>query len=122
MACYEITGRVTFTSGPFLAGTQLRYIPSGKFGNIYVGPQAAGYSNTLSNSISDNRVPAIAYVDFNASYRVLDKGSRSLEIFGNIKNAFNASPPNAPSNNIGTNANLYDIIGRVFKIGVRFKY
>jgi len=122
MACYEITSRVTFTSGNFLGGVQVRYIPKGHFGNIYVGPQDAGYSTSLANSISDNRVPSITYVDFNASYGLIKSKSKSLEIFGVIKNAFNTNPPAAPSNNIGTNANLYDVVGRVFKVGVRFTY
>lgn len=58
MPCYEINTRVTYKTGPLTLGTQLRYLPKGKFGNIYVGPQDAGYDPTLANSINNNRVPA----------------------------------------------------------------
>jgi len=45
-----------------------------------------------------------------------------VEVFGAIKNAFNTNPPVAPANNIGTNANLYDVLGRTFRVGVRMAY
>ena len=101
---------------------QTRYIPKGKFGTTYVGPEDDGYSPTLPNSISDNRVKAITYVDLNASYRFIDNGRFMVEAFGAIKNAFDADPPVAPANNIGTNANLYDVLGRTFRFGVRMSY
>ena len=122
MPCYEITSRVTFTRGPWLGGVQVRYIPEGVFSNSYVGPQDPGYSPYLSNSISNNRVPAITYVDLNGSYRFIDKATKSLELYGAINNLFNTSPPVSPANNIGANADLYDVIGLVFKVGVRFRY
>ncbi len=122
MSCYQINTRATFTSGPLTLGMQSRYIPKGKFGTTYVGPQDDGYSPTLPNSINDNRVKAVTYVDVNASYRIIDNGPRMVEVFGAIKNAFNTNPPVAPANNIGTNANLYDVLGRTFRVGVRMAY
>lgn len=122
MSCYQINTRLNFTSGPLTLGMQTRYIPKGKFGTTYVGPEDDGYSPTLPNSISDNRVKAITYVDLNASYRFIDNGRFMVEAFGAIKNAFDADPPVAPANNIGTNANLYDVLGRTFRFGVRMSY
>lgn len=122
MPCYEISSRVTLKTGPAILGAQIRYIPKGKFGNIYVGPQDEGYNPSLSNSISNNRVSAIAYVDVNGSYRILERDKSFLEVFGSIKNAFDKKPAIAPANNIGTNANIYDVIGRMFRVGVRFAY
>lgn len=122
MPCYEITGRATFKSGPFLGGLQVRYIPKGKYGNTYIGPQDAGYDPSLPNSVSNNRVPAITYVDVNASYNLYKRDNASLDIFGVVNNLFDTWPPVAPSNNIGTNANIYDVIGRRFKVGIRFSY
>lgn len=122
MPCYEINGRVNYKRGPLTLGTQLRYIPKGKFGTIYVGPQDSGYDPALANSINDNRVPARLYVDLNAGLEVVQGDRLTMEFFGVVKNAFNNDPPNAPSNNIGTNANLYDVIGRSYRIGVRLKY
>ncbi|MEE2740252.1 MAG: sulfatase/phosphatase domain-containing protein, partial [Pseudomonadota bacterium] len=84
----------------------------------YVGPQDDGYSPTLPNGINDNRVKAVTYVDVNASYRIIDNGRRMVEVFGAIKNAFNTNLPVAPANNIGTNANLYDVLGHTFRVGV----
>ena len=122
MPCYEINTRITYSSGPTVIGAQVRYIPQGKFGNGYVGPQDAGYAPTVANSISDNRVDAIAYVDVNASYKLFERGKSYVEMFGAIKNLLNEAPPIAPANNIGTNANIYDVIGRSFRLGVRFSY
>ena len=122
MPCYQINARATFTRGPWLAGVQVRYIPGGKFSNGSVGPEDAGYSPFLANSISDNRVPSVVYVNLNGSFKFLDRDGRTLEAFGAVNNLFDKQPPPYPANNIGTNALLYDVIGRVYKVGLRFKY
>lgn len=120
--CYDISTRVTVKTGPAIFGAQIRYIPKGKFSTEYVGPQDKGYDATLSNSINNNRIPATVYVDVNGSYRIMERDKSFLEVFGSIRNAFNQRPQIAPANDIGTNANLYDVIGRTFRIGVRFAY
>ncbi|MBS0334619.1 MAG: TonB-dependent receptor [Proteobacteria bacterium] len=122
MPCYVINGLATFTRGPWLAGVQLNYIPEGKYGNGFVGPQDAGYSPTLVNSVSNNRVAARTYVNLNGSYKFPDHDGRTLEVFGVVNNLFNQDPPVAPANNIGANALLYDVVGRVYRMGVRFRY
>lgn len=120
--CYDISARFTLKTGPAVLGAQVRYIPKGKFNNGYVGPQDGGYDASLSNSIDNNRVPATVYVDLNGSYRILEREKAFLEVFSTIRNALNKRPQIAPANDIGTNANLYDVIGRTFRIGVRFSY
>lgn len=122
MPCYEISARLTFTSGPAQIGGHLRYIPKGKFGNNYIGPEDDGYSPSLPDSISDNRVSAIAYFDLSASYKIIEGDRLNVEAFGFIKNLFDADPPVAPANNIGTNANLYDVLGRSYRVGIRLSY
>jgi len=122
MACYQINARVNFTRGPWQAGLLVRYIPGGKYANTLVGPQDAGYNPALANSVSDNRMPDVTYVNLNGSYRFLNRNGHTLEVFGAVNNLFDKDPPPYPANNIGTNALIYDVIGRVYKVGVRFKY
>jgi iron complex outermembrane receptor protein len=122
MPCYEVSARLNFTTGPVQIGGHLRYIPSGKFGNSYIGPEDEGYSNTLSNSISDNRVSAVTYFDLNANFELIERDDLSFEAFLFIKNLFDTDPPIAPANNIGTNANLYDVLGRSYRVGLRVRY
>lgn len=122
MPCYEISTRLTYTNGPLQIGSHLRYIPKGKFGNGYVGPEDQGYDPALANSISSNRVRSMTYVDLNGSYRFIDQGNFKMEAFGAIKNLFDADPPDAPANNIGTNANIYDVLGRSYRVGIRLTY
>ena len=53
-----------------------------------------------------------------AQYTLLDRGMKSVTIYGVANNVFDQAPgkyftPNVPP---------YDLIGRMFRMGVRFKY
>jgi iron complex outermembrane recepter protein len=99
----------------------------------YIG---SGVNNARFNlpgvrpDLADNSVPAVAYLNLSASYR-FDMGSRGkLEVFGNVQNLFDKDPPIIPavfdstlgqtSNQI--NSTLYDLLGRRFNVGLRYRY
>jgi outer membrane receptor protein involved in Fe transport len=58
----------------------------------------------------------------NAQYDIIKTGSRSVQLFGAINNLFDKDPPVAPSSFGPTNNVLYDVIGRTYRVGVRFSY
>lgn len=120
---FQGNAALTWSTDRFSASAQMRYIASGVYNATLIGPGQAGYSATLPNSISDNHIGAVAYVNLNASYRVVSEGKRKVEIFGVINNLFDCDPPNDTPSSFGPhNPVLYDVVGRAFKIGVRFSH
>ena len=72
--------------------------------------------------MDNNAVPAVAYADLRLSYN----WSEGVNLYGAVDNMFDTQPPSIP-NSLGggaTNFNLqiYDGLGRQFRIGVRFNY
>jgi len=120
---YILNGYLTFSSDPVTAQIQVRHISSGNYNNELVGPGQDGYDPAKTNSISDNSIGAWTYVNLNASVAVWKQGDQKVEIFGAINNLFDKDPPvDAPSSFGPTNNVLYDVLGRAYRIGARFKF
>ncbi|HWJ68441.1 MAG TPA: TonB-dependent receptor [Sphingobium sp.] len=120
---YTINGYVTFNSDRVMAQVQVRHISDGVYNAEMVGPGQDGYDPLLPNSINDNHIGAWTYVNLNASVNVWKRGDQKLEIFGVVNNLFDKDPPvDAPSSFGPTNNVLYDVLGRSYRIGARFKF
>jgi iron complex outermembrane receptor protein len=119
---WQVNGYLTYQGNRFGAQFQARYISGGVRDVTLVGPGQAGYSTTLANSTNNNRIPAYWYFNMNAQYDIIKSGSRSVQLFGAINNLFDKDPPIAPSSFGPTNNVLYDVIGRTYRVGVRFTY
>ncbi|WP_148276581.1 TonB-dependent receptor plug domain-containing protein [Sphingobium sp. SYK-6] len=120
---WTVTGNVGWSKGPFAAQLQGRYVSSGVYNALLIGPGEEGYAPTASNSISDNRIGARVYLNLNSQITVYESGRQKLELFGVANNLLDTMPPNnTPSSSGPGNAVLYDVIGRAYKIGVRFAY
>jgi outer membrane receptor protein involved in Fe transport len=67
--------------------------------------------------VDDNSIPAIAYLDFRASYRWSDH----ILIYGAMDNVTDADPPATPTTGggNGTNQAVYDTLGRAVRFGIR---
>jgi outer membrane receptor protein involved in Fe transport len=116
-----------YTTGPTSFTVQTRWYGSSKFTNT------ANTGNLSSASLANLydpahfEVPFTAYLDFRASYKWND----NIQIYGAIDNATNAPPPLVPpgsgqiqsnGTDIATNTTTYDLLGRAFRLGVRFNY
>lgn len=124
---YIINGSLSFNSDRVNAQVQVRHIAPGAYNTSLVGPGDDGYDPLLPNSISDNHIGAWTYVNVNASVALWHKpgsdGGQKVELFGAIHNLFNTDPPiDAPSSFGPTNNVLYDVIGRTYRMGVRFRF
>ena len=115
----------TYTNGPFNGTIQVRYVGAGKFlartafGGLPVTPGSPGYSSTNPNSINENSVPDVWYVNLAASYDI----NHNLAVFANVDNLFNQAPPIAPGGNgYPTNPVYFDTYGLTWKLGARFRY
>ena len=101
----------TYDEGPWSLTAQMRLIGSAVLTNNLT------QSQSIYTSIDNNAVPAVVYGDFRASYRWNDH----IQLFGAVDNAFDAPPPNVPTiGGGGVQCNIYDCIGRAYRVGVRF--
>ena len=114
-----LNGLVTWDRGPFSATVEGRYIPRGIYDVTLVGPQDEGYDPALANSINDNRVPSRFYTNLGLQYDLWDTSEGKGQLYLSINNLFDVDAPNAPPR---TNAYLFDVLGRTFKVGVRFTH
>jgi iron complex outermembrane receptor protein len=97
----------TYTEGLWSLTAQARVIGSARLSNTYI----------QGVDVDNNAVPAVLYGDFRGSYRFTD----TIQLYGAIDNAFNAPPPIlATTGGATTNCQIYDCIGRAYRIGVRF--
>lgn len=116
---YTINGFLTYQGNPFSAQVQVRHISPGRYSVTNIGPDEAGYSPLLPNSISNNRVPGVTYVNLNFQVKV----NEQFELFSVVNNLFDKDPPrDLPSSFGPTNPVLYDVLGRAYRMGVRLTF
>lgn len=116
---YTINGFISWQGEPFSAQVQVRHIAPGLYSATNIGPHQEGYSHMLPNSISDNKIDAVTYVNLNAQFRV----NENFELFGVVNNLFDKDPPkDIPSSFGPTNPVLYDVLGRSYRVGVRLTF
>ncbi|HEX3756483.1 MAG TPA: TonB-dependent receptor, partial [Rhizomicrobium sp.] len=65
-------------------------------------------------TINDQKVPSVLYLDIGGTYNWSDK----TQLYFHIDNIANQNPPNTGSNE--ANNTLYDVLGRMYRVGIRF--
>ncbi len=122
---------VNYRNGPLTINLQERFINKGL---IDATVDAAGNPNPATAVINPNAtqsgrvpntVPAYYYTDLAVNFRF--GPDQRYEAFGTVSNLFNKYPPSALGSYFGagvvpSNVAQYDLIGRMFTLGVRFKY
>ena len=104
----------TYDDGPLTLYLEERYVGGGKLDNLY-GP----------DDVPNNNSPSRLYLNGSIQYTVFDQSGHRVQIYGLMNNVFNQAPPIIVSNfiaPIATNPVQYDVLGRTFVAGVRFKY
>jgi iron complex outermembrane receptor protein len=108
---------VQYTNHPFTAFVQERFIGPGTISNTYTAAQL----NPAQNTVSD-----VFYTDLTLNYD-LDVALKGFGVYFTINNVFDRSPPSAPApyfvfgtSGGGTNAALFDVIGRSYTLGFKF--
>jgi len=120
---WTVNSYVSYDTTRFSAQVQLRYISPGRYDRTRIGPDEAGYNPALANSINDNKVGAWFYANLNAQFALFDNGQQRVELFSAVNNLFDRDPPrDIPSSFGPTNNVLYDVLGRTYRGGVRFKF
>ena len=94
-----------------------RWYSGGVFANrnaVVCAPGTCPASSVQSPTYNFDKVDAILYLDVGANWSVSDK----TQLYAKIDNVANTPPPDTGSQN--ANNTLYDVIGRMYRVGVRF--
>jgi iron complex outermembrane receptor protein len=89
---------------------------------ISAGKQDVTYNTLPTNTINDNHVPAVAYL--NLFGKIFAGDAKRFELFGAINNLLDKDPPPTPYAilNFPTNGQYYDKVGRNFVLGARTRF
>ncbi len=89
---------------------------------ISKGVQDVTYNTLPTNTINDNRVPAVTY--FNLYGKIFAGEGKRYELFWAVNNLLDKDPPPTPYTilNFPTNGQYYDKVGRNFTIGARVRF
>lgn len=94
-----------------------RWYSGGVFTNrnaLVCAPGTCPASTVQSPTINFNKVSSILYLDVGANWNVSDK----TNLYAKVDNIANTRPPDTGGQN--ANNGLYDVIGRLYRVGVRF--
>lgn len=105
-----------------------RGISAGVYSNSHIECTAnCPPSSALARTINNNRIDGAFYVDAYLEYALTLDPVRTRAFFS-VTNLFNTDPAivgQGPSGsahlNVATNKGLYDFLGRVFRVGIRFE-
>jgi outer membrane receptor protein involved in Fe transport len=119
----KVTADVTYSNGPYSLFAQGRYLSHGILDHTLTQSSVA---ITGVPTINNNQIGSIFYLDLNLTYTVPVSGD--LQIWAEVNNALDRAPPETPSTVFGRtgaaslNPVLYDVIGRRYVLGVRYRF
>ena len=98
-----------------------RWFSNGVYDREYVQCQANCPVSTINHpTINNNVMKGATYVDFGGTYSV----SGSVTAYFKIDNLLNKAPEPAPQSTVyyGVNPYLYDVLGRMYRVGLRLEF
>ncbi len=129
-AKFRWVASVNYDYDRYNANVTARGVSKGVYNNAWVECTTGCPTSTTTNITTDNQqIPGAVYLDLSGSYTFLQtEGGTEAEAFLNIRNVFDKDPAiihQGPGGTayltINANAAMYDILGRVFRVGVRFR-
>lgn len=88
----------------------------------YVGGGIISAENETSNYTDIKEVSGRLYLDISGEVTLVDRNRNRIALFATIQNLTDVDPPITAVNGYGTTRSLYDVIGRVYTGGVRFRF
>jgi iron complex outermembrane recepter protein len=116
-----------YTTGPYSITVQGRWFGTNIYSNTANTGNLATPQTSNLYSTAGFELPFVAYLDLRGSYKWND----NIQLYGAIDNTTNVPPPMFPSvaGNVKAQGSLtttvpqtYDMLGRYFRLGVRFSY
>jgi outer membrane receptor protein involved in Fe transport len=76
-----------------------------------------------AKDLLDNEVSGRLYFDLSGEITIIKGGGdHKVTLFGAVQNVFDKDPPITAVGGYGTTRALYDVVGRLFTAGARFKF
>ena len=98
-----------------------RGVSSGKYSATGIECQTGcPLSTTNAPTYDNNHVKGLLYFDLNLTHDI-NFGKSKSQFFINISNIFNRSPLLVPETGLAANTTYSDMLGRTFRVGVRFQ-
>jgi iron complex outermembrane receptor protein len=122
---------VTYALDPITIGVSGRGVSAGNYGPSYAKTACTSgcpVSTLFQQTIDYNYIAGQWLFDVNLNYKIMHKADSGadVEAFVTISNIVNSDPPVVANINteywMRTNSLLYDVLGRAFRGGIRFKY
>lgn len=88
----------------------------------YVGGGIISAENEISNYTDRKTVNGRLYLDLSGEITLLQHRRNRIALFGTIQNLMDTDPPITAVNGYGTTRSLYDMMGRVYTAGARFRF
>ena len=119
---------VNYTLNPVSVSFNARGFSAGVFNNNYIQCSSGCPASTTNNTtIDDNHLDGALYFDLSATYRLPVEAAQT-DLFFSVRNLTNRDAgivPSGPGASVfstnESNSALYDLMGRAFRVGVRFK-
>lgn len=130
IARWRIYGTQTYSTDRYSVTLTQRYVSPGVISNNWIECTANCPAPTINHpTVNNNHIKGALYWDLGGSYEIgsKDTGAHS-QIFFKIDNLFNLDPPKVATAGINpylvraTNSALYDLLGRTYRLGVRFSF
>jgi len=118
---WKVLGTQSFSTGKWRLTVQERWFSDGVYSNNYIVCQSDCPASTSQHrTINTNHMPGALYFDVSGSVNLKD----GIEAYFKVDNLFNRDPEPSPQTNTGIDVNpsLYDVIGRMYRVGVRFNF
>jgi iron complex outermembrane recepter protein len=118
----------TWLAEPWTIQLTGRGVSAGVYDNAWVEcTSGCPTSSIAARTINDNHIDGAYYFDASITYDLPQ--IPGTQLFVNVNNILNQDPPIAAYGPAGTaygnpstNQGIYDILGRVYRVGMRFKY
>jgi outer membrane receptor protein involved in Fe transport len=118
---WKVLATQSWDTDKFSLSLTERWFSAGVFNNEYIVCQTNCPASTVNHPTVDyNRMPGALYIDIGGTYNITKK----LTAYVKVDNLFNHDPAGSPQTNTGIDVNpqLYDVIGRMYRFGVRYNF
>ncbi|OWR01279.1 TonB-dependent receptor plug domain-containing protein [Sphingopyxis witflariensis] len=115
-------GSVNYETPTFSGTVTGRGVSAGKYlANAIECTTGCPTSTSQFPTYDDNHVKGLFYIDLNLTQKVRVKSDSEAEFFFNVTNLFDAHPMLLPETGLAAQSTYSDLLGRTFRMGVRFK-
>jgi outer membrane receptor protein involved in Fe transport len=122
---WKLLGTESWDTDKFSLTFTQRWFSAGVFNNEYIVctttcPVQTVQEATNHPTVDYNHMPGAFYFDIGASYNV----TKAITAYVKVDNLFNHDPAGSPQTNTGIDVNpqLYDVIGRMYRVGMRANF